>query len=121
MTRFGAPFSTHARLARVLLLWLATGSASLEAQTTEPVEWTNLVGVVPYGTNQNNLSKVVLGSGNAGAVSTKAISSGDGYVEFSGGSAYRVLGLGNGDSGQTVGDIQYAIYLDNATVIVYES
>ena len=60
---------------------------------------------------------------NAGAVSTKGIASGDGYVEFTAPGTGRVLmaGLGHGDTDLSYQDIDYAMYLYNGDVYVYES
>jgi hypothetical protein len=57
------------------------------------VGWTNTVGV---SASTNNLTKTADdGWGNAGAVSTQTIASGDGYVEFTASetTSYRLLGL----------------------------
>jgi hypothetical protein len=63
------------------------------------------------------------GWGNAGAISTKSLASGDGGVEFfvTETNTYRMLGLSNGDSNYSYEDIDFALYLqENATVQVYE-
>jgi hypothetical protein len=90
--------------------------------TTEAVVWTTLVGV---SANGNTLTKTAVdGWGNAGAVSTKALTSGDGYVEItvSGINTFRMFGLGNGDSNQNYPDIAFAFYLvGNGTLQIYES
>jgi YD repeat-containing protein len=78
--------------------------------STENVVWTNIAGVTASG---NNLTKTAGdGWGNAGATSTQAIASGDGYVEFTASdtSTYRMCGLSNGDSSQNYPDIDFAIY-----------
>ena len=87
----------------------------------EPVVWTNTAGV---SVNANNLTKTAAaGWGNAGAVSTRAIASGDGYVEFSVSSASVMLmaGLSHGDSGLSYEDIDYAVFLYvDGNAYVYE-
>ena len=89
------------------------------------VVWTNLVGVTASG---SSLTKTALDNwGNAGAVSTQAIASGDGSVEFTASETNlaRMCGLGNGDAGQNYPDIEFAIQLtaSNCTngVWVFES
>jgi hypothetical protein len=86
----------------------------------EAVVWTNAVGVSVSG---NNLTKTAAsGWGNAGAVSTRAIASGDGYVECvaSETTTSRMVGLSNGDSNQSYTDIDFAAYLVGGTLMVYE-
>ncbi len=94
----------------------------IQTQTNESVNWTNGVGVSISG---NSLTKAAaFGWGNAGASSTRAISAGDGYVEFTATEANssRMCGLSVGDNDQTFQDIDYAIYIayDN-TVSIYEA
>ena len=76
------------------------------------VQWTNVVNLTASG---NSLTKPTNGNvaWNAGAVSTQAIASGDGYVEFtaSENNTNRMCGLSNGDSNQDYSDIDFAIYL----------
>ncbi len=88
---------------------------------TENVAWANLVKVEATG---NNLTRTDTASAwDGGAASTKAIASGNGYVEFIAGSSggFRMCGLSNGDTNQHYNDIDYAIYLmANGTVNVYE-
>lgn len=76
----------------------------------EAVFWANMVGVSASPTT-NSLTKTAAAGWNAGAVSTRAVSSGGGYVEFTAGSyAARMCGLSYGDSGQSFADIDFAIY-----------
>jgi hypothetical protein len=106
--------------------WLYTAGATItEAMIAgnivdqENVTWSNAVGVISTG---NSLSKTGTGE-NAGAASTKGIISGDGYAEFTATEAtsHRMCGLSNGDSGQTYGEINFAIYVtSNGEVIIYE-
>ena len=59
--------------------------------------------------NGNSIGKSAPdGWGNAGAVSTQAIASGDGYVEFTGDVTYGMFGLSHGDTDQSYADIDYA-------------
>jgi hypothetical protein len=88
---------------------------------TETVVWTNMVGV---SASSNNLAKTAVGGwGNGGAVSTRAIASGDGYVEFiaSETTTARMVGLSNGDTTQSYNDVDFAVYLNGDTLMVYES
>jgi hypothetical protein len=76
------------------------------------VQWKNVINLTASG---NNLTKPTSGNvaWDAGAVSTKAIASGDGYMEFtaSENNTNRMCGLSNGDSNQDYSDIDFAIYL----------
>jgi hypothetical protein len=78
----------------------------------ENVIWSSVVGVQPTA---NSLRKVAGADSwyDSGAVSTRTIASGTGYVEFTPGNAvtWRMVGLGNGNSGQYFGDIEYALFL----------
>jgi hypothetical protein len=74
-----------------------------------PVVWTSAVGVTVAG---NSLTKTAATAwGNAGAVSTQQIASGDGYVEFTASetTTYRLLGLSNGNTNTAYEDIDFAI------------
>lgn len=87
----------------------------------ESVAWTNAAGVNASG---NGLTKVAANGWDAGAMSTKAIASGDGYVEFTASEAntYRMLGLSHGDSNQDYTDIDFAIYpAADGGLYVYEA
>jgi hypothetical protein len=76
----------------------------------ESVIWTNMVGVTGPATN-STLTKSGAEGWNAGATSTRAIASGDGYVEFTADSyTARMCGLSNGDSNQSFTDIDFAIH-----------
>ena len=78
--------------------------------TTEAVSFTNLVVVTATGTG-TTIEKT--GSGfawNAGASSTRAIDSGDGYVEFTNPGGHKfAIGLSNGDGDATASDIDFAL------------
>jgi hypothetical protein len=85
------------------------------------VNWTNAANVAVNG---NSLVKNGGCSGcpDAGAVSAQQISSGDGYVEFSGaGSGLRFIGLSSGNNGTDPGEIRFALRLQGTTAEVRES
>jgi hypothetical protein len=108
--------------ARRVLGPLAEGVASGPAIVTEDVVWTAVVGCAVD--SPNTLRKTAAGGwGNAGAVSTRAILSGAGYVEFTGALAgyIRMAGLSKGDTDQRYQDIDFAWYLRSGTSLeVYE-
>jgi len=87
-----------------------TPPSNQSSTTTENVFWTNVIKVTPSG---NSLSKAGDYGWDAGAVSIRAIASGDGYVEVTAGetNAARMFGLGSGDSSQSYEDIEFAIYM----------
>src|SRR5207253_6409319 len=89
---------------------LITAAASTSGQSTQNVSWTNPVGVSVSG---NSLTKTAADGWNAGAASTQAIASGDGYVEFTASetNTYRMIGLSHGDSDQGYQDIDFAFYV----------
>jgi hypothetical protein len=87
----------------------------------EAVEWTHLSGVTASG---NSIYKATQSYGwDAGAVSIRAIASGDGYVEVTPDSVsgYRMFGLNNGDTGPGIADIDFALALGSGSLAVYES
>jgi hypothetical protein len=88
----------------------------------ENVIWGNLTGTSASG---NNLTSTAPnGWGNSGAASTRALASGDGYVEFTANEVNlsRMCGLNNGDTNQTFQEIDYAIYIAyDATIEVWEN
>ncbi len=90
--------------------------------TTQNVTWTNTVGVAVNG---NSIGKsAVEGWGNAGAVSTQAIATGDGYADFTAdGLGYGMFGLSHGDTDQSYQDIDYALYIELGpnTIYVFEN
>ena len=88
--------------------------------TVEKVVWTNPVGVAP---SANSISKNSTSAGwNAGAFSSKSITSGNGYVEFTADATNttRACGLSRGNTDQSLADIDFAIYLGNGSARVYE-
>jgi parallel beta-helix repeat protein len=88
---------------------------------TEAVAWTSAVGVTVSG---NSLSKTAATAwGNSGAVSTKSLPSGDGYVELTASetNTRRILGLSNGDSNPNWNDVDFGLYLNsNKELRIYE-
>ena len=88
----------------------------------EGVAWTNAVYVTPSG---NTLTKTAgAADWDAGAMSTKAIAGGDGYVEFTAAEVNRsrMCGLNVGDSSKSYTEIDYAIYpRSDGTISAYES
>jgi RHS repeat-associated protein len=93
-----------------------------QPRTVQNVTWIDAVGVSVVG---NSLTKTApSGWGNAGAISTAAIASGDGDVQFTASEATtrRMCGLSNGDTDQSYQDIDFAIFLnDQGQLAVYES
>jgi alpha-tubulin suppressor-like RCC1 family protein len=113
-------------LAGLVLLALAVSlsailAPSALAQTTEPVEWTALVNAsgVPGTLTKTGQTP----SWDAGGVSTKGIVSVDGYAEFTAQQTgtLRMFGLGYGNASASYQDIEYAVYLNGASLYVYES
>jgi hypothetical protein len=80
---------------------------------TEPVVWTALVGVTANGSTLTKTASS--GWGNAGAVSTKALQSGNGYVEVTAleRNSHRIFGLANGNSNNGAQDVEFGIHLNN--------
>src|SRR5205807_4762661 len=115
---FGAVRSHHAALKH----GLPASGFPPQSGGPQSVIWTNVVGVSALG---NSLTKTAGDYwGNAGAVSTQAIVSGDGYVELTASetSAWRMCGLSNGDSDQNYPDIDFALYMTNSSQLqIYES
>jgi alpha-tubulin suppressor-like RCC1 family protein len=107
------------RLAGLTALLLTAGGV---ASADEPVTWTGAVGVTVTG---NSLTKSGgTATWNAGAVSTNLITSGYGFVEVVAGqtNTARMIGLSNGDSDASYGDIDFALYLNaSGGLEVYES
>ncbi|MBZ5559207.1 MAG: hypothetical protein LAO77_18195 [Acidobacteriia bacterium] len=80
--------------------------------TVVPVVWTSLVKTTASG---NSLTKTAGCNGcqDAGAISSQAIASGDGYVEFtvSETTTERAIGFSHGNTDTTIGDIDFALLL----------
>ncbi len=112
---------TNAALGRATATGTIANDDSGPPGTSTPVVWTSLVGVNASG---NSLTKTAtIGWGNAGAVSQQTLPAGDGYVEFTASetTSYRMLGLSKGDTDQSYGDIDFAIYpAIGGTLYVYE-
>ncbi|HEU4390381.1 MAG TPA: right-handed parallel beta-helix repeat-containing protein [Blastocatellia bacterium] len=87
----------------------ATGGASTSIQN---VEWIHVVGCSVSG---NSLTKIVESIwGNAGAASSQAISTGDGYVQFTAveTNRERACGLSNTDRDQNFTSIAFGVHLN---------
>ena len=85
------------------------------------VNWTSDSNVAING---NSLVKTggCSGCADAGAVSAQQITTGEGYVEFSGaGSGLRFIGLSSGNSGTDANEIRFALRLNGNTAEVRES
>jgi hypothetical protein len=76
----------------------------------DPMTWTNRVGVAASGAALTK--NAVTGWGNAGAVSTRVLASGDGFVEHTvlEANTSRMIGLSNGNSSASWDDIDYCLY-----------
>lgn len=113
----------HSIAARRVLDSLAQAEVAAGAgATTEAVVWTAIVGCAVDA--PNTLRKTAAtGWGTGGAVSTRAIRSGDGYVEITVSeiNTRRMVGLGVGNASASYTDIDFALYLDNGTLSVYEN
>jgi hypothetical protein len=91
--------------------WATSPSPSPSPSGGTAVVWTSMVGV---SANGGTLTKTAgTAWGNAGAISSKLLPSGDGYVEFTATetNTYRLLGLSNGNTNQNWDDIDFGIYL----------
>jgi RHS repeat-associated protein len=77
--------------------------------TVEPVVWTNRIRVYAWEAGNSLYKESSNGPWDGGAVSTRAIASGDGYVEFVRHEGSTLVGLSNGDTDQTNHDIDFAI------------
>jgi hypothetical protein len=89
----------------------ATTTATILTPTTQNVVWTSVVAASASGNTVTKTSGTE--EWDAGAISTKTIPAGDGYMEFvaSDTAHYRMAGLGVGNSGQHYVDIEFAFYL----------
>ena len=89
---------------------LYSPGATLNDVVVGSVGWANAVGVAVA---RDIITKTGAAGWNSGVASANQIASGDGYVEFTAGqnTTGRAAGLANGDAGQTLADIEYAIHL----------
>jgi hypothetical protein len=89
---------------------------------TSPVSWTDVVNASTIG---NSLMKAggCGGCPDAGAISAQAITSGDGYVEFTvpETGTLRFIGLSSGNGGTDPSEIKFALRLQNGNAEVRES
>src|SRR5262245_27452262 len=76
-----SPFRFAARFLVAVAVWHLSAPPRLEAQTTEAVEWTNLVNATGRP-GQITKSAGVNNQYDAGGVSTKGLTSSGGYLEF---------------------------------------
>ncbi|HEX7176979.1 MAG TPA: fibronectin type III domain-containing protein, partial [Pyrinomonadaceae bacterium] len=114
----GVGDSAYSNEARPKPPCLIEGGGSL---SEEAVIWANVSGATASG---NNLSKSIPSyAWDAGAVSTRAIASGDGYVQITPDhtGTYRMFGLSKGDSDQNYTDIDYCLGLGEGILVVYEA
>jgi hypothetical protein len=98
----------------------AQGTGTIVGPAAQNVVWANAVGVSVSG---NSLTKTAAAGWNAGASSTTALLSGDGYVEFtvSETTTDRMLGLSNKDVDQNYTSIRFAADLTSSgALLVYE-
>ncbi|HEX8774170.1 MAG TPA: BACON domain-containing carbohydrate-binding protein [Pyrinomonadaceae bacterium] len=113
-----AIYSTGASVANTVI----AGSSLQIVATTENVSWANIIGA---SVSNNTLTKfAAVGWGNAGAISDRAISSGDGYMEFTASSNTdaRLAGLSKGDTDQNWQDVDFGIDpANNGQVYIYEA
>jgi Abnormal spindle-like microcephaly-assoc'd, ASPM-SPD-2-Hydin len=121
-----SPTASGAASGALALTGAAGASVALSGTGTAPstgeaVAWMAAGGVAVSG---NTLTKnAAIGWGNSGATSTKALMSGDGYVEHTiqETNTYRMLGLGKGNSNNGWEDIDFGLYpMANGTLLVYE-
>jgi hypothetical protein len=87
----------------------------------EPVVWTSAVGVSVSGSSLTKTAATAWG--NAAAVSTQSLPSGDGAVEFTAADAAtrRMLGLSHGSANNSYQEIDFAVYLAGARIYVREN
>jgi PKD repeat protein len=86
----------------------------------QPVFWTEAVGVSASG---SSLTKTGAGGYDAGAISTKALASGDGFLEFTASetTTYRIAGLSRGNTNQHYSDVDFGILLvPPSWIYIYE-
>lgn len=92
--------------------------------STQPVVWTQATGVAVSG---GSLTKTAATDwGNAGAISSQSLASGEGFVEFTVAetTTHRIVGLSTGNSTANWDDIDFGLYLygwNPISVKVYEA
>jgi hypothetical protein len=99
---------------------IESGGSPPPPSGAQPVAWTSAVGVTVSG---NSLTKTATNAwGNAGAISTQQIASGDGYVELTASetTTSRMLGLSKGNSSASYNDLDFGLYETNGQIQVYE-
>jgi RHS repeat-associated protein len=91
--------------------------------TVEPVTWTNLVNTTPTGSGNSLYKGNTTWAWNAGATSVRAITSGDGYVEFTAvsGGPTQMAGLSNGNTDTNYTDIDFALYQNGLSLYASEN
>jgi hypothetical protein len=87
-----------------------------------PAVWTSPIGVAVDGSSLTKTATAT-GFGNAGAISTLQLLSGDGFVQVvaSETTTARIFGLGVGNTNAGYADIEFGLYLNNSTLQVYEA
>jgi Right handed beta helix region/Abnormal spindle-like microcephaly-assoc'd, ASPM-SPD-2-Hydin/HYDIN/CFA65/VesB-like, Ig-like domain len=104
-----------ATLAKVVI------SRNWSSPFNQPVAWKSATGVV---VSANNLTKSApIGWGNAGAISTKSLLAGDGFVEHTvrETNTYRMIGLSHGSTNASWDDIDFALCtVADGTLRVFE-
>jgi alpha-tubulin suppressor-like RCC1 family protein len=98
------------------------GDVVLSGNLLENVLWTNGVNVTAWGSDLAK-SAGAAGKWDAGAISTRAIVSMDGYVELvaSPADGNRMIGLSNGDRNASYEDIDFAIALEGSSLEIREA
>jgi RHS repeat-associated protein len=100
---------------------LVTAEATLPEQN---VIWTSVTSTLQVTGNSLQKTSGTSSWYDAGAISTQSITSGDGYVEFTPGNTttWRMIGLGNGNTGIHYSDIEYALFVGpSAGLQIYEA
>jgi len=90
--------------------------------TVENVVWANRINAVPVSPGNSLQKSISTTAWDAGGSSTRALATGDGYVEYTVnlGSAVMV-GLSNGDTNASAGDIDFAAYNYYGSLYAYEN
>jgi hypothetical protein len=86
----------------------------------QAVAWTSAVGALVGGSSLTKTAGTTWG--NAGAISTRSIAAGDGYVEITASETgtYRMVGLSKGNTDLNYADIDFALCECGAELRVYE-